>query len=274
VDSKSAPRTGFIRSGVREIYFERQGIGPAVLFCHGAGGNAAVWWQQVAAFRERHTCLSLDLRCFGRSVAPVDEFRLDLFMADLLALLDHQGIARAAVVGQSLGGMVGLRLALAHPERVGAFVCSDSSLAIDHPTLVACVDRHVRGGVAQTIEQRSLGASFAARRPDLALLYTQLNHFNPSFLHVSPESWRAAMLSLNQPEALLPIAAMDQLRCPALFVVGREDPIVPFTVMQELGARLPGSEVCVVEEAAHSAYFSHPEVFNAAVLDFLSRRFS
>ena len=43
--------------------------------------------------------------------------------------------------------------------------------------------------------------------------------------------------------------------------------------MQELGAGLSGSEVCVVDEAAHSAYFSHPDIFNATVLDFLSRRF-
>ena len=267
-----AARTGFVRSGERDIYFECEGEGPPVLFCHGAGGNAAVWFQQVAAFRGRHTCITVDLRCFGRSLAPVDEFRLDLFVGDLLAVLDHLQIPCAAIVGQSLGGMVALRLALAHPQRVAAFICSDSSLAIDHPTLVDCVDRHVRGGLAQTIEQRSLGAGFAARQPELALLYAQLNHFNPSFLHVPPEAWRARMLALNTPEVLLPTAAVTGLQCPVFWVVGRDDPIVPFTVMQELGERLPGSEVCIIDGAAHSAYYSHPHAFNSAVLDFLARR--
>jgi 3-oxoadipate enol-lactonase len=265
--------TGFVRSGEREIYYERQGEGPAVLFCHGAGGNAATWFQQVAAFRDRYTCITLDLRCFGRSHAPVDEFRLDLFVDDVRAVLDHAHIARTAIVGQSLGGMVGLRLALAEPDRVGAFVSSNSSLAIDHPTLVACVDRHVRGGPAQTIEQRSLGAGFAASQPALALLYAQLNHFNPSFLHVAPEAWRARMLALNARDVLLPVASVDSLQCPVLWVVGREDPIVPFAVMQELGARVRASEVCVIDGAAHSAYFSHPQVFNPVVLDFLARHY-
>ncbi len=265
--------TGFVRSGEREIYYERQGEGPPVLFCHGAGGNAATWFQQVAAFRAHYTCITLDLRCFGRSLAPVDEFDLGLFVDDLRAVLDHERIVRTAIVGQSLGGMVGLRLALAEPDRVGAFVSSNSSLAIDHPTLVACVERHVRGGLAQTIEQRSLGAAFAASNPALALLYAQLNHFNPSFLRVTPEAWRARMLALNAPETLLPAASVTRLQCPVLWAVGREDPIVPFAVMQELGERLSGSEVCVIDGAAHSAYFSHPQIFNSAVLDFLARRY-
>lgn len=265
--------TGFVRCGTRDIYFERQGAGPPVLFCHGAGGNAATWFQQVAAFREHHTCITLDLRCFGRSQAPVEEFRLDLFVDDLRAVLDHQRIERVALVGQSLGGMVALRLALAEPQRVGAFVCSNSSLAIDHPALVASVDRHVRGGHTQTIEQRSLGAGFAASHPALALLYAQLNHFNPSFLHVPAEAWRARMLALNAPDALLPTDRVAALACPVLWAVGREDPIVPFGVMQELTRVLPGSEVCVIDGAGHSAYFSHPQVFNPAVLDFLARRY-
>ena len=263
---------GFAPSGGREIYYERQGEGPTVLFCHGAGGHAAVWWQQIPAFRDRHTCIALDLRCFGRSAAPVEEFTLPHLMADVLAVLDHAGIERAALVGQSLGGMVGLRLALQHPQRVSAFVASNTSLAIDHPTLVACVDRHLRGGAAQTIEQRSLGAAFAARRPDLALLYAQLNHFNPSFLRVSTQDWRARMLATHAPEVLLPTSVVGTLRVPVYYVVGREDPIVPHAVMAELAAATPGAELLVVDEAAHSAYFSHPEIFNPAVLDFLARR--
>jgi len=59
----------FVDSGGRRIYYERQGEGPAVLFLHGAGSNAATWWQQLPAFGARHTCITMDIRCFGRSVA-------------------------------------------------------------------------------------------------------------------------------------------------------------------------------------------------------------
>ena len=110
----------FATSHGRAIYSERHGDGPAVVFLHGAGSNAATWWQQLPAFTAAHTCVTLDIRCFGRSVAPLQEFALPLFVDDVLAILDREHIARAALVGQSLGGMIGLQLALRHPARVAA----------------------------------------------------------------------------------------------------------------------------------------------------------
>lgn len=268
-----AAKARFVRSHGRDIYYERHGEGPPVLFCHGAGSNAATWWQQLAAFGRQHTCLTVDLRCFGRSVAPLEEFRFELFVDDMLALLDQEGIGRVAVVGQSLGGMVGLRMALWHPQRVAAFVACGTSLAIDHPTLVRSVENRMRAGPAQAIEQRSLGAWFLAQHPDLAQLYSQINHFNPSSLNVPQNDWRATLLTLNAPQALVRTDALRTLGCPVLFVVGSEDPIVPSAVIRELGTIVPGAEVRVFEQAAHSVYFEKPAEFNTAVLDFLARRF-
>ena len=262
----------FVTSNKRDIYYQRHGAGPAILFLHGAGSNAATWWQQLPAFTPQYTCLTMDIRCFGRSVAPPEEFSLELFVGDALAVLAREGIERATVVGQSLGGMIGLRLALRHPERVAAFVACDTSLAIDHPTLVDSIERRFKTVSAVSIEQRSLGAWFLKAQPALAALYAQINHFNPSAHRIAPEAWREAVLRLNQPENLLAVAEIDQLACPTMFLVGAEDPIVPPAVMRELGQRLPGSEVVVVEEAAHSAYFEKPLEFNQTVFDFLRRR--
>ena len=262
----------FVRSHNRDIYYERHGAGPAILFLHGAGSNAATWWQQLPAFTPDHTCLTMDIRCFGRSAAPPDEFSLALFVADALAVLAREGIERAAVVGQSLGGMIGLRLALRHPERVAAFVACDTSLAIDHPALVDSIERRFKTISAASIEQRSLGARFLQAQPSLAALYAQINHFNPSAHSIAPEVWREAVLRLNQPENLIAVAELEQLACPTMFLVGAEDPIVPPAVMRELGERLPGSEVVIIEQAAHSAYFEKAQEFNQTVRDFLRRR--
>ena len=80
------------------------------------------------------------------------------------------------------------------------------------------------------------------------------------------------MLTLNQPCNLAATADVEKLRCPTLFLIGAEDPIVPSQVMRELSTRLPGSELLVLEEAAHSAYFEKAGEFNRHVLDFLRRR--
>ncbi|RYF19008.1 MAG: alpha/beta hydrolase [Comamonadaceae bacterium] len=262
----------FAQSHGRGIYYERQGEGPAVLFCHGAGSNAATWWQQLPAFAARHTCLTMDIRCFGRSVAPTAEFSLENFVDDVLAILQQEGIGRVTLVGQSLGGMIGLKLALTHPARVAAFVACDSSLAIDHPVLLDIIATRQLTHRAATIEQRSLGRWFLENHPDRAALYAQINHFNPSAHSIPAAEWGAAITGLMRPERLIPRDALRSLACPALFLVGSEDPIVPVAVMREVSGLARDSEVLVIEEAGHSAYFEQPAEFNRHVLDFIQRR--
>lgn len=261
----------FVESSGRKIYYERQGEGPPVLFCHGAGSNAATWWQQLPAFTERHTCITMDIRCFGRSAAPLEEFLLPVFVEDVLAIIDAEAIGQIVFIGQSLGGMIGLQFALKHPQRVAAFVACDTSLAINHPVLVGIVEKRLASARAVSIEQRSLGRWFLENHPDRAALYAQINHFNPSAHSIPSEEWGAALGSLLKPANLTPASALRQLECPALFLVGRADPIVPVSVMHEFSALVRGSKVTVIEHAGHSAYFEKPEEFNEQVLDFIGR---
>lgn len=262
----------FVDSGGRRIYYERQGEGPTVLFLHGAGSNAATWWQQLPAFGTRHSCITMDIRCFGRSVAPVQEFTLENFVADVLAVLRREEVQRVTVAGQSLGGMIGLKLALTHPDRVAAFVSCDSSLAIDHPVLLDTIAKRQLTQKAVSIEQRSLGRWFLEHHPDKAALYAQINHFNPSSHSIPAAEWGGALIALLQPGRLIPMQALRELACPTLLLVGSEDPIVPVAVMREVAQLVRGSELAVVDAAGHSAYFEKPEEFNRLVLDFIARR--
>jgi len=262
----------FARGDGADLYYEVHGEGTPVLFCHGAGSNAATWWQQLPAFAPRHRCITVDLRCFGRSRAPLETFTVPVLVADALAVLDAAGAARAVVVGQSLGGMVGLQLALRHPERVAGFVACDSSLAIDHAGLLETLKTRALTHAAVSIEQRSLGRWFLEHRPALAALYAQINHFNPSAYAHAPDAWRAALARLHEPGSLVPMDALRRVACPTLLLVGREDPIVPASVMHEVAARVAGSEVVIVDDAGHSAYFEQPDAVNRHVLEFIARR--
>lgn len=262
----------FADSRGRRIYYERHGQGPAVLFLHGAGSNAATWWQQLPVFSPHYTCLTMDIRCFGRSVAPLDEFSLENFVADVIAVLDQEDIDQVRIVGQSLGGMIGLKTALTHPQRVAAFVACDSSLAIDHPVLLGILEKRQISQRATSIEQRSLGRWFLETHPDKAALYAQINHFNPSTHSIAAADWGATLAALMQPDRVIPMAALRDLHCPTLLLVGSEDPIVPVSVARELTGWIPGSEVVVVADAGHSTYFEKPAEFNRYVSEFLRRR--
>jgi pimeloyl-ACP methyl ester carboxylesterase len=263
----------FVESHGVPLYYERHGAkGPTVVFCHGAGSNAATWWQQIPLFSREFSCIAIDHRCFGRSAAAPEAFRPELFMDDLVAVLDAERVDRAALIGQSLGGIAALRLALRHPERVWAFVPCDSPLAVDHPQMLANV-RHFLGSVAATeIEDRALGPAFVSAHPELTFLYGQINRFNRAvYAPGGHGGWGRRLSVLFEPEFLLPWRRLRELMAPTLFVVGSEDPIVTPEVVRELAAVVPKAQVHEVFGAGHSPYFEQSAAFNAAVLDFLRR---
>ncbi len=85
----------YATSSVTKIYYEVAGEGPPILFAHGAGGNAAIWFEQIAPFSTRYTCIAFDHRCFARS--PVDPASISIpqFRDDAIAVLDAVGTERA-----------------------------------------------------------------------------------------------------------------------------------------------------------------------------------
>src|SRR5258707_14701390 len=87
-----------VKSAGAEIYYEAVGEGPAILFAHGAGGNAAGWGQQGPEFRRDHRVITFDHRGFGRSRCAVEGFSATHFDADALAILDAERLERTAVV--------------------------------------------------------------------------------------------------------------------------------------------------------------------------------
>ncbi|WP_431510913.1 alpha/beta fold hydrolase [Variovorax sp. DAIF25] len=263
----------FVHSGGVDIYYERTGQGPALLFCHGAGSNAATWWQQIPAFSQRFTCIAFDARCFGRSVAPLEAFGHEALVADALAVLDAEGIDSAALVCQSLGGMTGARLALRHPERVWAFACCDSPLAIDHPRMLANVAAFLGEVAATELEDRALSPAFVRERPAMAWLYRQINQFNPAVHGAAAgdggPGWGERLAALFAPEQLLALDDLRGIHCPTLFVVGAEDRVVTPAVVRDIARQVEGSRVAEIAAAGHSPYFEQAQNFNAAVLAFL-----
>ena len=121
-----ARRFGFVESGGERLYFECVGDGDPLVLCHGAGGNHAIWWQQVPVFADRHAVITWDHRGFGRSSDRARESGPTVAVQDLGAILDHLGIERMDLVGQSMGGWTALGFALARPERVRSLVLADT----------------------------------------------------------------------------------------------------------------------------------------------------
>lgn len=112
-----------------ERYFEDH-EGPArdastVVFLHGAGGNHLSWWQQIPRFRRAYRCITIDHRGYGASADPGHTGWVH-YGEDLIALLDHLDVGRAALVAQSMGGRTAIDAAVRAPQRISAVVMADT----------------------------------------------------------------------------------------------------------------------------------------------------
>jgi|SRR5271168_495277 len=114
-----------ISKGIR-IYYETHGSGPTVVFVHGAGGNHAIWWQQIATFRANYRVIAIDLRGFGSSDWVTDGPDVLDFPDDIRAVLLHTDVHEGVLVGQSLGAPAVLRCGIKNPRFVKGIVLTNS----------------------------------------------------------------------------------------------------------------------------------------------------
>ena len=237
------------------------GRGPLILFLHGIGGNRTHWAAQLDFFSTTFKAVAWDARGYGDSDDYDGALQFDDFSADLLRVLDFLGERTAHLVGLSMGGRIARNFALQHAQRVATLTLANTSPGFDALTPEE-VRRFVEERANRTPDsaQRLLGSrahagAGAALRDSLAALRRE------PYL-------KTLAASVSQDRA----APLEQLAMPVLVVSGDEDRVYPQTLARAMAQRIAGAELLVLEGCGHLSNLEQPERFNAALLDFLSRR--
>lgn len=244
------------------LHWESHGAGPPLVLVHGSGGSALSWWQQVPRYARRHRVISYDVFGFGRSAGDPAARHPQRLPGDLAAVLDAAGVARAALVCQSLGGWTGLPFALAHPERTAALVLSGSPGGLVTPGIARDL-----AGLPERMARRpglagmALAEDYPAREPALTFLYEQIGARNPSDVIAAYGAGLAEVAIA--PERLAGYAV------PTLLVAGEHDAFFSPPALAEVAAAIPGARIRILPGAGHSPYWETPEAFDAEVLRFL-----
>ena len=252
----------FVKTGDKvEIYYEIHGPtdAPCIIFAHGAGGNAASWWQQVPCFADNYRVITFDHRAFARSQCPADQFSVLQFEHDVLAIMNQEKVASAAMVCQSMGGWTGVRLAAFHPERVSCLVLANTPGAIPSEELLQQMRNLPTGPDSPPVSTLAISELFRTNDPMGACLYQAINDFTT----VAPP-----IGNLMRPEVFLTNAEVSAFGVPTMIVTSDLDTLFPRKLLEATALKI-GAKTAHVEDAGHSTYFEKPKEFNDIVSEFL-----
>ena len=248
------------------------GEGPPLLLLHGVGDNAFDWQWVMPALAHTYQVYSLDLPGSGGSAKPLPDYSPAFFTRFAAAFLNALGVERAAVVGNSLGGLVGLRLALSDPERVAALgLVSSGGLGREVTYALRSLTLSGYGKLAVAWGKRRPGALQRALGRS-ALLFARpwrvprewiKEQYRlarlPGFLEAQLATLRAQVGLRGQREVL--VDRLSHLKVPTLVVWGARDRVLPYSQGQEAAARLPEGSLELVPDCGHAPHVEQPERF-------------
>ena len=240
----------------------------AVVFLHGFPHHRGFWAPQLAELGARYRCIAPDLRGFGQT-PPAAPHSMDRYADDVVELLDALGVARAAVVGLSMGGYVAFALWRRHRERVAALVLADTRAGTDtedarakRRALMRLARTAGSDAVADSQLPGSIGRATRDEEPERVLALLGL-------LAAASVAGIVGALEamLARPDSTDTLETID---VPTLVVVGSDDAITRPAESRAMHARVPGSRLVVVPQAGHLSSFEQPAAFNLALGDFLA----
>lgn len=266
VIGEPADRDHLTRAGSHRLFTEQTGDGPVAVLIHGLGGTTTVYEPQIAALAETHRVLRYDLSGHGRSpVAGPNS--IDGWVSELLALLDAEGIDRAALVAHSMGTLVATTFAANHPDRVSkvALLGAVRQQPDNTKTATRARARAVREGGMSAVADIIVAAALSEKsKSDRPLSVTAVREL---ILGQNPDGYA------NACEALAAAVEPDfsSISAPVLLITGDEDKVSPVATNDDLLSIYPHAQLQVLEGVGHWHSLEDPETVSRLLTEFLTK---
>ena len=252
----------------RGVTLHRTGDGPPLVLLHCLGVDHRLWPIALAGRERECTLLTYDFPGHGESAVPAAPYGIADLSAQLAAILDRAGVARAAVAGISLGGLVAQHFAASFPARVDRLVLIDTT---PRYTDELCKMWAVRAAQARKDGVKSLipglpleiwfTPSFAAQNP------TAVRYVRDTLEKCSGEGYACACEALAAADLR---ALADKIVAPTLVVCGEQDIPSFLDAARWLNANIAHSKLTWLAPARHASILEQPDAFGRTLRDFLA----
>ncbi len=255
-----------------DIYYETRGSpsNPPIVMILGLSHRLPHWGRLPALLAERLFVVTLDCRGMGQSERRDEPYSIHDEVRDVIAVMDAEGLGRAAVYGRSRGGMLAQELALSHPERVSALIlCGTTHRGPGSVGSTRAVNEAMRITAEMTREQifETQNVAMAApawkeRDPDAFAYLMRVD------LEAPPRRF-AVVRQQGAIDGWTSLDRLGQVACPTLVLCGEGDGMVPPENSRQLAAGIPGARIQLIPQCGHLPMLEKPDEVARAVVDFL-----
>jgi len=230
-----------------EMYYAVYGAGSPVLLIHGGLGHADIWADQVKDLMKDRMVIVADSRGHGRSTRDAQPYSYALMASDYLALLDYLKVARVDLVGWSDGGIIGLDIAMRHPERLDKLFAHAANVTVD-------------GMKSDVMEAKAFAAYVERCGEDYRRMSKTPDQYD-AFVEQMSRMWG------SQPD--WSDAELARITVPTAIVIGDHDEVVKRDHTEHMAQAIPGARLVVLERVGHFAMLQDRKGYTRAVREFL-----
>ncbi len=260
-----------LRVNQADLWYEVHGQGPeTVVFAHGLLWSGRMFHRQVSALQDRYRCITFDFRGQGRSEITRSGYDMDTLADDAAALIEQLDLAPCHFAGLSMGGFVGMRLALRRPELLRSLILMDTS-ADPEP------EENIGRYRLLNLISRWLGMGLVAGQV-MPIMFGQKFLSDPQRAEERAE-WRQRLLSNRRKgisRAVRGVISREGIQdrisgitVPTLIIVGDQDVATVPEKSRRMHERIPDSRLVIIPGAGHTSTVEEPEAVTAAIEEFL-----
>jgi 3-oxoadipate enol-lactonase len=240
--------------------------GPVVVFSNSLGTDFRIWDAVAASLENDYRLVLYDKRGHGMSEATPAPYALTDHVGDLAALLDHLGVAKATVVGLSVGGLIAQGLAALRPDLVERLVLSDTAHKIGNDEFwnarIAAVTKGGIGSIGEQIMERWFTAGY--RDPSNA----DFVGYTTMLTRTTVDGYAGTCAALRDADLTESTRA---LKIPTLCIVGDQDGSTPPDLVRSTADLIEGSKFEIVANAGHLPCIEQPEATTELIRKFLQK---
>lgn len=261
----------FVRvNGVELHYTDSGGTGEVILFSHGLLMSGAMFERQITALSGQYRCIAYDHRGQGQSEVTPDGYDMDTLTEDAAALIGALGLGRVHFVGLSMGGFVGMRLGIRHPDLLNSLTLLATS-ADPEPEENKPKYRKLNffarwlglGAVAGKVMPIMFGRTFLTDPARAA----ERKRWQKAIAASRRIGMTRAVKGVIDREGVYD--ALGRITTPTLIVVGKEDVATVPAKSERIHGAIKGSRLVVLETGGHSSTIEEPEAVTAEITAFL-----